>query len=245
MPTFQLPEGETIYYHQPSELKRAEPVVFQHGLGREAAQICEQWTPIVEQLGAVGLFPLLTEEMYPRYQFVELDDDATRTLLPRLLWAAAERFGTSATTCDLGGFSGGGQFTHRSLLFDSGITIRKAMVLSPGTYCFPNTLDVYPFGMLSEKGKRVVDFDRLITTDILAYVGAEDHGSPDLGPEIYDHQGMDRVERARAWANAVRAYAHGRGVMPRVLSGTVPLAAHSLTDCLANGLRDILLEFLS
>ena len=56
---------------------------------------------------------------------------------------------------------------------------------------------------------------------------------------------MDRVERARAWANAVRAYALGRGTTPRVISGTVPIAAHSLSDCLANGLQGILIDFLS
>jgi len=245
MKTFQLPEGETIYYHQPATLTRSEPIVFQHGLGREAETICQQWTPIVEELGAVGLFPLLTEEQYPKYQFVELDNTATRTLLPRLLAVAAERFGTSATTCALGGFSGGGQFTHRSLLFDSGVTITKAMVLSPGTYCFPNTLDAYPFGMTTEDGAVVTDFDRLVAADILVYVGAEDHGSPEIGAEIFAHQGMDRVERARSWANAVRAYAHGRGVTPHVVSGAIPVAAHNLGDCLANGLDRILIDFMS
>jgi hypothetical protein len=220
-------------------------VIFVHGLGREAERLALDWSPILEQIGRIGFFPLLSRDAYPEYQLLHHDDAASRSLLPRLLQEAAGRYGTSSQVCYLGGFSGGAQFTHRALLFDLDVRIPKAMVISPGTYCFPDDGRAYPFGTAPEaEGSTPPSFARLLAAELLLAVGAEDRGQPQTAPDMAVLQGEGRVQRAANWFDALREHATALGVEASLVHHVIPGAAHDFRACLANGLAQRIASFL-
>jgi pimeloyl-ACP methyl ester carboxylesterase len=244
--TMTLDDGTLTHVRVPDGAQDGAPIVFVHGIGREAERLAEQWAPLLKRLGRVGLFPLLDEALYPEYQLLHGDDGRSRSLLTRLLAAAAARLGTDPRRCDLGGFSAGAQFTHRALLFDLGIEIPRAMVISPGTYCFPTNEHAYPFGLRPEsEGATPPSFERLIRSRLLVAVGALDAGTPKTAPEMALLQGATRVERGANWSAAVRGFAQEDGLTAQLAFDTIPNAEHNFGQCLDQGLADLLVAFLS
>lgn len=241
-----LRDGTHVHVRIPEAIQDDTPIVFVHGAGREAEQLAEQWTPLLGRLGRVGLFPLLDEALYPEYPLLSSTDDRSRALLPQLLAQSAQQWGTHPRRCDLGGFSAGAQFTHRALLFDLEVAISRAMVISPGTYCFPTREHAYPFGLRPEMdGATPPDFERLLSARLLVAVGALDSGTPKTAPEMALLQGATRVERAANWSAAVRTFAQERGLPAQLAFHTIPNAEHNFGQCLDNGLADLLVAFLA
>jgi hypothetical protein len=241
-----LDGGTHVHVRIPEQVRDATPIVFVHGIGREAERLAEQWSPVLERLGRVGLFPLLDEALYPEYPLLHVEDGRSRGLLPELLAWAAKRMPTAPSRCDLGGFSAGAQFTHRALLFDLGVEIPRAMVISPGTYCFPTAEHAYPFGLRPEiEVATPPSFERLIGTELLVAAGALDSGTPKTAPEMALLQGATRVERGASWCAAVQAFAQERGLAAQLAFHTIPNAEHNFGQCLDHGLADLLVAFLA
>lgn len=154
------PRPLTIWYCRPAALGPDTRVLFvMHGGNPETArQACDLGGDLARAHNAVLLAPEFSADAYPgdAYMFGGMVD-AAGDLLPREQWglmvveqlfdAARAGLGLRTGTYDIAGFSGGGQFVQRLVLFLPEARFRRAVAGSPGRYAFPSRSTAFPYGL--------------------------------------------------------------------------------------------------
>jgi hypothetical protein len=150
----------TVWFCRPPSLATNTRIVFvMHGSESETArQACDIAASDVQVLNAIVLAPQFSEKYYPgdAYTFGNMLD-ATGRILPKSQWAltAIERLfdavrhdlALTRDDYDIVGFSGGGQFVHRLVLFVPEARFRRAVAASAGRYAFPSWAEKFPYGL--------------------------------------------------------------------------------------------------
>jgi len=232
------------------------PLVAVHGIRRDArAQAVLLQTIAIEQNRPV-IAPLFDEDQWRKYQLVVLKKRADLALIS--LMAELREEGLWQTdTFDLSGFSGGAQFAHRfAMLFPH--LVSSLSVASAGWYTFPDDAP-FPYGLGTrpkKRAKEVVDWGpsieaglkKFLSMPIQVFVGSLDcHQDANVrsGPEIDRQQGLNRVERGRRWADAVRDYATERDIACDISFALLEGCPHNFRRCVEDRQLDRLIGRLS
>lgn len=210
-----------------------------HGISRNAAEIAMRFAahPALAQTTVIA--PLFSKADFGQYQQLGVSkpgqtpaDTALIALLDDLageLGAAPERFG-------LFGFSGGAQMAHRFAMRHPG-RVARLCIVSAGWYCLPRTDLPWPYGIGDDAGAPLVGpgFLDIPTTVIVGNRDTRVDASVRQDALIVEHQGRNRLRRARCYVRAVSDYARslGKPAAPKLL--TLPDMSHDFTQCVNEG----------
>jgi len=125
-------------------------------------------------------------------------------LLPKSQWgfgvveqlfdAARSGLGLRSTSYDIAGFSGGGQFVHRLVLFLPEARFRRAVAGSPGRYAFPTRAIAFPYG-LANTSVDAAQLRHVFRRDFILILG--------------DRDTIDRAREPAATAQGKNRFARG------------------------------------
>ncbi|OBV10238.1 hypothetical protein [Erythrobacter dokdonensis] len=247
LPTYRASTTPDVPECFVANLRPDQPVLVAiHGISRNAAEIAMRFAihPAFRQVSIIA--PLFTRERFGQYQQMrtrkpgQTQSDAA---LIRLLEEVAEEHGVPVTRFRLFGFSGGAQMAHRFAMFHPE-RVERLCAVSAGWYSLPRTDLAYPYGIGNGQGDPLVgpDFLDIPTTVIVGNRDTRVDESVRQDPEIVEHQGRNRLRRARCYVSAASAYADslGRPGRPQIL--TLHGVSHDFTQCVAEG---ELLEFVA
>ena len=144
----------TVWYCRPTKLEPGTRVIFvMHGSNPETVEeVCEIAGSYSDKFGAVIVAPQFGVENFPgdSYMFGNMLDNKG-SIAPKEQWgfsivehlfdALSDGLGLTNATYDIVGFSGGGQFVQRLVLFMPEARFRRAVAGSPGRYAFPTFAD--------------------------------------------------------------------------------------------------------
>lgn len=210
-----------------------------HGISRNAAEIAMRFAAHQAFAQTTIVAPLFAKETFGQYQQLGVTkpgqtpaDTALIALLDDLageLGGVPERFG-------LFGFSGGAQMAHRFAMRHPQ-RVARLCIVSAGWYCLPRTDLPWPYGIGDETGAPIIG-PQFLDIPLTVIVGNRDtrvDGSVRQDPLIVEHQGRNRLRRARCYVRAVRDYGAslGKSVAPQLL--TLPDMTHDFTQCAAEG----------
>lgn len=210
-----------------------------HGISRNAAEIATRFArhPALAQTTIIA--PLFTKEGFGQYQQLQTRKGSqTRAdvALLGLLDELAGELGVDTARLRLFGFSGGAQMAHRFAMFHPQ-RVERLCVVSAGWYAMPDPALAWPYGIGDGTGAPLVapDFLDIPTTVIVGNRDTRVDGSVRQDPEILEHQGRNRLRRARCYVRAVEAYAASLGKPARHRLLTLHGVSHDFTQCVNEG----------
>ena len=217
------------------------PLVAVHGLHRGARLQAVLLGDLAARTGRTVVAPLFDADRWPKYQQVVRRGRADLALL-RLLGDLRALGLVPTGKFDLFGYSAGGQFAHRfAMLYPH--KLRRLSIAAAGWYTFPDEYQ-YPYGQ-SPEGRfgqwgaaMAAGMDVFLGLDIRVFVGADDchrDANTRTSPELDAQQGLNRMERARRWVDALRHKAEDQGHAPRISLTILQGCGHSFEDCMRTG----------
>lgn len=220
-----------------------------HGISRNAAEVASRFAihPAFSRTTIVA--PLFTPKPFGRYQQMLVrkpGEVASDTALIALLDALAAQHGIATGRVRMFGFSGGAQMAHRFAMFYPS-RVSHICIASAGWYCLPRTDLAYPYGIGDADGAAQVgpDFLDVPTTVVVGNRDTRADDSVRQAPEITEHQGRNRLRRARTFVRAMNDYAGQHGRKPNARLLTLPGVSHDFTACVnEGGLIDIAAQVL-
>jgi poly(3-hydroxybutyrate) depolymerase len=230
------------YVYVPRTLAPQAPVIaIVHGISELPRQHVECFAPLAERRGAVLVAPHFSRPRFRDYQRLGRGDRGARAdrALERLVEQVARETHARAGRFFLFGYSGGGQFAHRYAMAHPQRTA-AAVVASAGWYTFPDVERRYPRGIRSRGDLAGVDFelDAFLRVPLLVTVGERDverDASLRQSASLDREQGLNRVERAERWVEAMRAAARQHGLPPAVELRRLGDVGHSFGDNVERG----------
>lgn len=222
------PPREWFSYY-PVRLEPTTPVlVFVHGISRRAAEFVYRLRAAADERQAIVIAPLFRKEAFGQYQQLVDPVSGVRADLAMLdiLDAVGRETGADTARFYLAGVSGGAQFAHR-FAWAHPERLRGLGLLAAGWYTWPDAQMPYPLGLLDLPGGRTAEPNALNGLPIEVFVGDRDIARDETlrrCPEIDRLQGRNRLQRAKAWTEAMgRA---GSGATPNLT--VIPGAGHNL-----------------
>lgn len=216
-----------------------EVLVAVHGISRNAAEIAMRFAahPAFAQMTIIA--PLFSKESFGQYQQLETRKPGqTRAdaALIGLLDVLAAELEAPTGQFRLFGFSGGAQMAHRFAMLHPQ-RVARLCVVSAGWYCLPRTDLAWPYGLGSADGAPLVgpEFLDIPTTVIVGNRDTRVDGSVRQDPLILEHQGRNRLRRARSFVRAAGAFADSLGKSARPQLLTLHGMSHDFTQCVAEG----------
>ena len=196
----------TVWFCRTTSLATDTRIVFvMHGSESQTArQACDIASSDVEALNALVLAPQFSEKYYPgdAYMFGDMLDPALRirpkaewalTAIERLFDAVRNGLALTQSDYDIVGFSGGGQFVHRLVLFVPEARFRRAVAVSAGRYAFPSWSEQFPYGLSGSPIDRE-GLARAFSRDFIVMLGDGDLADRDREREATT-QGTNRFAR--------------------------------------------------
>jgi pimeloyl-ACP methyl ester carboxylesterase len=222
-----------------------------HGYSRNAWEQAECFAPLCEASGMVLAAPHFSEAEWSNYQRLGGAGEGPRAdhALDEMVLELRRELDLLLGHVSLFGYSGGGQFAHRYVMAHPA-RITSAVVAAPGWYTFPDRERPYPYG--ARIGSRLegvrMEAESFLRVPMLVVVGEhdDDERSEHLrrSPRLDQQQGTSRLERATRWVSAMQDAAAALGTPPRVRFASIPGAGHSFTECMENGLGELVLEHI-
>ncbi|MGE3288842.1 MAG: hypothetical protein AB7J32_22460 [Pseudonocardia sp.] len=226
-----------VWYSAPRDPATAAIVVAVHGLNRDGRAHRDDWVRIVAGRNVLVLVPELTRAAYPDYNTGHVVDGRgvpqppdrwTFALVEALFDAAVAATGSRERDYALFGFSGGGQFVHRFVELMPTHRARVAVAANAGWYTMPDDAVPYPYG-LAGAPVGTAELGRAFATDLVLLLGQRDTDPRDpslLHDARADRQGMQRLERGRAFFTAAARTARTHGFPLRWRVREVPGLGH-------------------
>lgn len=210
-----------------------------HGVSRNAAEIATRFAAHPAFAGLTIIAPLFARGQFGKYQQLAArgpDQTPADVALIRLLDALAAEHGVDIERFRLFGFSGGAQMAHRFAMFHPE-RVGRLCIVSAGWYCMPRTDLAWPYGIGNEAGAPLVgpEFLDIPTTVMVGNRDTRVDANVRQDPLIMEHQGRNRLRRARCFVRAATAYAEREGCASRPRLITLPGVAHDFGECVAEG----------
>lgn len=210
-----------------------------HGVSRNAAEIAMRFATHPSFAQTTIVAPVFTRGAFGKYQQLAArgpDQTPADLALIALIEALAPEHGVSAERLRLFGFSGGAQMAHRFAMFHPARIARLCLV-SAGWYCLPRVDLVWPYGIGDEAGAPVVGagFLDIPTTVIVGNRDTRIDANLRQDPIIVEHQGRNRLRRARNYVAALIAHAQREGIANRPRLLTLPGMSHDFAQCVREG----------
>jgi poly(3-hydroxybutyrate) depolymerase len=205
-----------------------------HGLSSNPSRLARAFSELCEATGVVMVAPVFTAERHADYQRLGRAGRGARADLALDLCVAevASLTNADARQIHLFGYSGGAQFAHRYLMAHPH-RVARAAVASAGWYTFPDARQRFPYGIRRHRSLLDVNFDpqEFLRVPVTVLVGQADVGTAKVRStaRCNAQQGMNRLERARNWTEAMRKAAEAYGYEPCVTCIEVPEVDHSFT----------------
>ncbi len=210
-----------------------------HGVSRNAAEIALRFAAHPAFAGLTIIAPLFDRDSFGKYQQLTAsgpDQTPSDVALIRLLDALAAEHRVDIERFALFGFSGGAQMAHRFAMFHPE-RVGRLCIVSAGWYCLPRTDLAWPYGIGNGAGAPLVgaDFLDIPTTVMVGNRDTRVDANVRQDPLILEHQGRNRLRRARMFVREAAAYAEREGWTnhPRLL--TLPGVSHDFGQCVDEG----------
>lgn len=234
--------GAWIY--KPANLNPDAPtLVAIHGISRRAKQQIKLFADAAERTGQTIIAPLFGRRRWAHYQRINNKCRSDLALLGLL--AQIEMQGIANTDkFDLFGYSGGAQFSHRfAMLYPR--RINRLSIAAAGWYCMPDSNTAYPYGLAARPestskwgAHMLAGLDAYLRLPINIIIGVDDNISDKAlrrEPALDTAQGVNRLERARAYHAALSGLAHERALRSRISLTELPGCGHSFSQCIKTG----------
>lgn len=210
-----------------------------HGISRNAAEVATRFAAHPAFARTTIIAPLFTPKPFGKYQQLlsrKAGEVASDTALIALLEALATEHGIATGRVRIFGFSGGAQMAHRFAMFHPA-RVSHLCIASAGWYCLPRADLAYPYGIGNADGKAQVgpDFLDIPTTVVVGNRDTRVDDSVRQDPQITEHQGRNRLRRARCFVRAMNDYASQHGRKPNAQLLTLPEVSHDFTSCVNEG----------
>jgi pimeloyl-ACP methyl ester carboxylesterase len=173
-------------------------------------EVCEISGSYSEKFGAVIVAPQFTTKYFPgdSYMFGNMLD-GKGSIVPKEKWgfsliehlfdALCDGLGLTNSAYDIVGFSGGGQFVQRMVLFFPEARFRRAVAGSPGRYAFPTFSNRFPYGLQNSPIKSS-DLARIFGRNFILLLG-----DADIVDRIREDQAQE--QGANRFARGLRFFA--------------------------------------
>ncbi|OPX40261.1 MAG: hypothetical protein B1H11_00525 [Desulfobacteraceae bacterium 4484_190.1] len=212
-----------------------------HGVKRMAKEHALQFASFAERYGVVLVAPLFPKTYFRDYQRLGRNGRGRRAdrALNRILTEVGFLTGANIDKLYMFGYSGGGQFVHRYAMAYPKRTAR-IVVAAAGWYTFPDSAVNYPKGIKKVKGLKDIRFDptQFLSVPACVVVGEKDI-QRDLelnkSSKIDQLQGINRLERGRAWVEAMVIAAKTYRLDTSYDFKVLPGCHHSFTKCMKRG----------
>jgi hypothetical protein len=226
------PINMEIYYHVPDQDVTAMPVLFVfHGNGRNAVEYRNAWIDKANEKGFIVITPKFSNVDYPGGDgynlgnvFEDGDNPSASTLNPEEDWAFSVieplfddvrlQLDNITTSYNLFGFSAGGQFVHRFVMFKPNARINKAVASASGWYTVPDNNIEFPYGIGNcpiENMPASSYYSKNMTLQI-GTLDNDPNASALRRNSIVDQQGTNRYDRAFYMFNTSKSLAENLGV---------------------------------
>jgi hypothetical protein len=216
-----------------------------HGISRNAAEIAMRFAAHPAFATCTIVAPLFTKVGFGQYQQLEArkpGQTAADAALIGLLDELEDELGSPTSRCALFGFSGGAQMAHRFAMVHPH-RVSRLCVVSAGWYCLPRVDLPWPYGIGDsdskgdDGGMGLVgpEFLDIPTTVIVGNRDTRVDGSVRQDALITEHQGRNRLRRARCYVRAASAFADRFGKTGRPQLLTLPGMSHDFTQCVQEG----------
>jgi len=238
----------TVWFCRPSSITADTRIVFvMHGSeSKTASQACDIAAPEVEGLNAIVLAPEFSEKYYPQdaYTFGNMLD-SRGTLVAKSEWAlmSVERLfnvvrhalALPRPEYDIVGFSGGGQFVHRLVLFVPEAHFRRAVAASAGRYVFPSWAHRFPYGLEGSPIDRT-GLTRAFSRNFILMLGDRDTSDREREPDARE-QGTNRFARGLRFFATATEEASTLGVALQWQLRIVPGVDHAPVPMIRSALQ--------
>ncbi len=233
--TYQTSEGEIaidVYYHVPDADLTTMPIVFVfHGNSRNAVEYRNSWVDEANKNGFIIITPKFSSANFPGGDgynlgnvFEDGDNPSSASLNNEQDWAFSVieplfdqlkfQLGNSSNTYNIFGFSAGGQFAHRFVMFKPDARVDKIVASASGWYTVPDNTVEFPYGIDNcpiESTPASSYFSKNMTIQIGTL--DNDPSAPALRRNsIVDQQGTNRYARAFYMFNSSKSIAESLGV---------------------------------
>lgn len=245
----QADASQEYLIYVPSTGSQGAPLfVSVHGVSRNADQHAGLLSAYCEMYGAVMVAPIFSTESHPDYQRLGRLGRGKRAdiALKMIVAETGQLTGCQADTFHLFGYSGGAQFAHRFAMAHPH-RIASAVVASAGWFTMPDPKRKFPYGTRLNKKLPGVRFDaeEFLSIPITVMVGELDDKPAGVrrSPKLDREQGVNRVERARSWVDAMKDCAKAHHLESQVNFVEIKNCDHSFKrSILRNGLGDRVFE---
>jgi predicted esterase len=221
-----------IYYHVPNASTTTMPILFVfHGAGRNAVEYRNSWVEEANNRGFIVITPKFASSDFPggdAYNlgnvFIDGDNPSSTTLNDEQDWAFSiieplfdeikSQLSNTSETYNIFGFSAGGQFAHRFLMFKPNARINKAVASASGWYSVPDSNIEFPYG-IGNCPVENIPASSYFSKNMIIQIGTLDN-DPNASAlrrnPIVDIQGTNRYDRAFYMFNTSQSIAENFGV---------------------------------
>lgn len=216
-----------VFYHVPDADITTMPILFVlHGAGRNAVEYRNAWIEEAETKEFIVVTPKFSSFDFPggdAYNlgnvFEDGDNPSASTLNPEQDWTYSiieslfddvkSQLGNLSGTYNVFGFSAGGQFAHRFLMFKPNSRVNKVISSASGWYTVPDGNIEFPYGIDNspiENTPSSVYFSKQMTIQIGTLDNDPNASALRRNPTV-DQQGTNRYDRAYHMFNRSKAIA--------------------------------------
>lgn len=154
-----------VWTYKPTRYSGNSKILFvMHGNKRNGDVYRDQWSDIAEKNNVLLIVPEFSRKYFPKDDNYNMGNmfkmDSTENLLtknPKNEWSYSvieplfdyvkSITGNTSQNYSIYGHSAGSQFVHRFLFFIPEARIYKAVCANAGWYTFPDTLQIFPYGL--------------------------------------------------------------------------------------------------
>src|SRR5687767_4165287 len=235
------PTTEYYCYAPASSRDGSRVLAVIHGISGRALDYAQIFAPYCEDHGVVLLVPHFAEH-HRDFQRLGREGRGPRAdeILHQCLSEVGTLTGANVAEIYLFGYSAGAQFGHRYVMAHPH-RIARAVFAASGWYTFPDPEQRFPHGIRPTRKLRGVRFipEEFLKVSMEVLIGSEDLDSMNLRatPRVNNQQGVNRVERARRWVDAMQEAAKACGLTPLTTYTEVPGISHDFDEfCRKGGL---------
>jgi len=237
-----LEPKQEYFLYVPRNICIGAPVfIAVHGVARMAKEHAEEFASFAERYGVVLIAPLFPKEYFCDYQRLGRKGKGERADLAfqRIIKEVGLLTGANTDRLYMFGYSGGGQFVHRYAM-SYPQNVARIVVAAAGWYTFPDSKVNYPRGIKKAKGLRHITFSplRFLSIPACVIVGKRDkHRDVELNKSerIDNQQGLNRLERGKAWIQAMADAARAIDLDTKYDFKVLPGCNHSFLKCMHQG----------
>lgn len=221
-----------IYYHVPNANLSSMPILFVfHGAGRYAVEYRNSWVEEANNRQFIVVTPKFSSSAFPGGDgynlanvFEDGDNPSSSTLNSEQDWAFSvieplfdeikSQLGNTSATYSIFGFSAGGQFAHRFVMFKPNARVNKIVASASGWYTIPDLSVEFPYGIGNSPIENI-PASNYFSKHMTIQIGTLDN-NPNASAlrrnSIVDQQGTNRYDRAYYMFNTSKDIAESLGV---------------------------------